>query len=208
MNPSPCIGLVDDDPATLRALRRLLAAEGMSVLTWGSAEELIASLAGNAPDCLVLDVDMPGLSGLELQERLRTRHPGLPVIFLTGQGDIPMTVRAMKSGAVNFLTKPVQAEELLAAVRAALDLAAGHRAAAKLTASVRRRFAALTPREQEVMAHLITGRLNKQVAADLGTSEQTIKVHRMRIFAKMEVHSVAELVRLADRLELRPAGQH
>lgn len=208
MNTAPCIGLVDDDPATLRSLRRLLAAEGMSVLTWGSAEELIASLAGNAPDCLVLDVDMPGLSGLELQERLRTRGFCIPVIFLTGQGDIPMTVRAMKCGAVNFLTKPVQAEELLAAVRTALDLAAGHRAAARLTATARRRFATLTPREQEVMAHLITGRLNKQVGADLGTSEQTIKVHRMRIFSKMEVHSVAELVRLADSLGVRPAGPH
>jgi len=208
MNTAPCIGLVDDDPATLRSLRRLLAAEGMSVLTWESAEELIASLAAAVPDCLVLDVDMPGLNGLELQEQLRARHPGMPVVFLTGQGDIPMTVRAMKSGAVNFLTKPVQAEELLAAVRAALDLAAGHRTAEKLTAGVRRRFATLTPREQEVMAHLITGRLNKQVAADLGSSEQTIKVHRMRIFSKMEVHSVAELVRLADSLGVRPAGPH
>lgn len=208
MSSNPCIGLVDDDETVRRALRRLLMAEGYDVRTWGSADELLTSLPDSAPDCLVLDVQMPGLNGLDLQERLSSHGVRIPIIFLTGQGSIPMTVRAMQGGAVNFLTKPVQDADLFAAVRAALEVVKRQRTASRQAAAARKLHATLTPREQEVMAHLITGRLNKQVAADLGTSEQTIKVHRMRIMDKMQVQSVAELVRLADVLGVKPAAGH
>ncbi len=206
MNPAPCIGLVDDDPVTLRSLRRLLTAEGYEVSSWPSARELLAATDA-LPDCLVLDVDMPGLNGLELQARILARGLPTPVIFLTGAGDIPMTVQAMKAGAVNFLTKPAKAAELLAAIRTALELVAARRTAESQTAALRRRYSTLTPREREVVPHLITGRLNKQIAAELGTSEQTIKIHRMRILSKIGIHSVAELVRVADALGISPA-QH
>lgn len=206
MKPAPCIGLVDDDAATLRALRRLLLAEGYAVETWSSAEDLLRSPPSAPPDCLVLDVQMPGLSGLDLQERLATLGLRIPVVFLTGQGDIPMTVRAMKGGAVNFLTKPVQDDDLFAAVRAALEIAERQRASDRQLADARRRLATLTPREQEVLTHIIAGKLNKQIAADLGTGEQTIKVHRMRVLEKMGVPSVAGLVRIADSLKIEPAG--
>ena len=205
MTSAPCIGLVDDDAAMLRALRRLLEAEGFTVKTWASADGLLRALPADVPDCLVLDVQMPGLNGLDLHGHLGTLGLRVPVIFLTGKGDIPMTVRAIKGGAVNFLTKPVADEALFAAVRAALGIAAAQRAADERLAGVRRCFDSLTPREQEVLTHIITGKLNKQVAADLGTSEQTIKVHRMRVMEKMGVHSVAELVRLADSLGIAPA---
>lgn len=208
MNPIPCIGLVDDDEVVRRALRRLLMAEGYRVRTWDSADGLIPALQESAPDCLVLDVQMPGINGLDLQQQLLAQGIHIPIIFLTGQGSIPMTVRAMQGGAVNFLTKPVNDEDLFTAVNAALEVAARRRDAAVRVEQMRRLHDTLTPREQEVLTHLITGRLNKQVAADLGTSEQTIKVHRMRIMDKMQVSSVAELVRIADLLGLRPADRH
>lgn len=208
MKPAPCIGLVDDDPAMLRALRRLLTAEGFAVKTWASAHDLLSAMPGALPDCLVLDVQMPGLNGFDLKERLAAGGAAIPVVFLTGQGDIPMAVQAMKGGAVNFLTKPVEDEALLAAVRAAVDIAARQRDSDRQLADARKRFSTLTPREREVLTHIITGRLNKQIAADLGASEQTIKVHRMRVLSKMGVPSVADLVRLAQRLRIEPASPH
>jgi FixJ family two-component response regulator len=162
---------------------------------------LLDDPAVETADCLLLDVAMPGTNGLELQEKLTALGTSQPVVFLTGKGDIPMTVRAMKAGAVNVLTKPVADEELFAAIRAALEIA-------RSTKSARERFATLTPREREVFTHVIAGRLGKQIAAQLGTSEQTIKVHRMRITEKLGEPSVAGLVRLADSLGISPARWH
>jgi FixJ family two-component response regulator len=201
MNPPHCIGILDDDAAMRRALRRLLEAEGYRVHCWASAAELLEDPDLETADCLLLDVSMPGIGGLDLQDQLAARGIRLPVVFLTGKGDIPMTVRAMKTGAVDFLTKPVADEVLFAAIRAALEIAARGKPA-------RERLATLTPREREVFTHVIAGKLNKQIAAVLGTSEQTIKVHRMRITEKLGEPSVAGLVRLADSLGIPPACGH
>lgn len=202
------IGIVDDDPALLRALRRLLTVEGFAVRTFDSAAQLLAELDAADLDCLVLDVTMPGLSGLELQDHLNHHESAPPVVFLTGDGDIPMTVRAIQAGAVNFLTKPVNDTDLLSAVRKGVALAARRKARDEKLGQARERLASLTPRELEVMSHVITGRPNKQIAADLGTGEQTIKVHRMRIMEKMGVNSVVELARLAASLKVKPAASH
>lgn len=206
MTSASCIGLVDDDPAFARAISRLLVAEGYNVKCWRSAAEVLPIGPEEMPDCLVLDVHMPGCGGLDLQERLLASGIDVPVIFLTGRGDIPMTVRAMKAGAVTVLTKPVSDEDLFSALRTALEGAARQRARRDQVAEVVQRHRLLTPREQEVMVHLITGKLNKQIAADLGTSEQTIKVHRMRVLEKMGVRSVAGLVSLAALLSIHPAA--
>ncbi len=202
----PIIGIVDDDPAFLRALRRLLTGEGFAVRSFPSAAAFLETLGESNLDCLVLDVSMPDVSGLDLQEKLNASNHPLPIVFLSGAGDIPMTVRAMKSGAQNFLTKPVNDAELLSAIQAAVALSAGRRAEGARLSGLRERLASLTPRECEVMTHVITGKLNKQIAADLGTGEQTIKVHRMRLMEKLAVHSVAELVRLAADLGIAPAN--
>lgn len=203
---SETIGLVDDEPGMLKALGRLLRAKGFAVRTFASAEEFLAGFAEPRLDCAVLDVAMPGLSGLDLQERLKRRGVSLPIIFLTGEGDIPMSVRAIKAGAVNFLTKPVDQAELLDTLRLALREGARLRAEEAALADLRSRAERLTAREVEVLRHVIAGRLNKQIAADLGTVEQTIKVHRMRITEKMGLASVAELVRAAERLGIAPAS--
>ena len=205
MTPTPSIGVVDDDGVMRRALTRLLSGGGWRVQSFASAEEVLALPSETLPDCLVLDVHMPGMGGLDLLDTLTASGRRVPVVFLTGKGDIPMTVRAMRGGAVDFLTKPVEELALFAAVEAALGLAAERRAADDRCATLRQRHATLTPREQEVFRHLLTGRLNKQVAAALGNSEQTVKVHRMRLMEKLGVHSVAELVRIADALGIRPA---
>ena len=154
----------------------------------------------NAPGCLVLDVAMPGLNGLELQQALIAGGHELAIVFLTGHGDIPMSVQAMKRGAVDFLTKPVNDDDLLNAVRVAIEKDRLQREERAEVADIQQRLATLTPREREVLQHLITGQLNKQIAADLGTVEKTIKVHRARVLEKMQVHSVAELVHLAERV--------
>ena len=208
MNPTPSVGLVDDDPALRRALTRLLSAGGFSVRAFSSAAELLISL--NAPhppppDCLILDVQMPDTGGLDLLDLLNAAGLDIPVVFLTGHGTIPLTVRAMKNGALNVLTKPVDDTDLFAAVHAALATAATRKAHHSRIADARRRLASLTPRELEVMTHLITGKLNKQTAAHLQTCEQTIKVHRMRILRKLEIRSIAELTRLAADLNIHPA---
>jgi FixJ family two-component response regulator len=198
--PKPArIGLIEDDQAMRRALRRLLGAAGYEVDCWESADHFLAAGPEPPPDCLLLDVSMPGTNGIELQQRLLAAGCRTPIVFLTGKGDIPMTVRALKAGAVDFLTKPVDRANLFAALRNALDLAARRQSAQRLVDS-------LTPREREVFAHVISGRLNKQIAADLGTSEQTIKVHRMRLMEKLGENSVAGLVRLAERLSIPPAA--
>lgn len=208
MIPPPAVGLVDDDPALRRALTRLLSAGGFSVRSFSSAAELLISL--NAPDppppdCLILDVQMPDTGGLDLLDLLNAAGRDIPVVFLTGHGTIPLTVRAMKNGALNVLTKPVDDTDLFAAVHAALATAASRKAHHSRTADARRRLASLTPREREVMTHLITGKLNKQTASDLHTCEQTIKVHRMRILRKLDIRSIAELTRLAADLNIHPA---
>jgi len=199
VSATPLVHVVDDEPALRKALARLLRAEGFVVQTHASAAEFLASWHPGEPACLVLDVAMPGMDGLELQARLARDGILLPVVFLTAHGDIPMSVRAIRAGAVDFLTKPVDDTALLRAVRAALDQAVALTATRTEAAAWRDRLRSLTPREHEVMAGVIGGKLNKQIAADLGVQEQTIKVHRGRVMEKMGVTSLADLVRSAER---------
>ena len=191
--------LVDDEPDLRRAIERLLRAVGFKVESHGSALEFLARLPAEADGCVVMDLAMPGLDGLEAQERLVAASTRWPVVFLTGRGDIRSSVRAMKAGAVDFLTKPVKAEELIASVGLGL-------ARVREVADLRARYAQMTPREREVMEHVIAGRLNKVIAAELGTTEQTIKVHRSRVMEKLGIRSVAALVTAAQRLGVSPAG--
>jgi FixJ family two-component response regulator len=192
----PIVHLIDDDPAVRRALGRLLAAAGHRCETHDSAEAFLARQPDPGPACAVIDLQLPGASGLDLQARLAELDATLPLIFLTGRGDIPTSVQAMKGGALDFLTKPVEAAALLAAIAAALDRGRALRAARAAEAGVDARLARLTPREREVLDMVVEGRLNKQIAADLGVAEKTIKVHRARVMQKLEVRTVADLVRL------------
>ena len=194
--------LLDDEPGMLKALSRLLKAEGFTVQAFTSAKTFLEWYRPETLSCLVLDVAMPELNGLELQERLTRSGLLVPIVFLTGHGDIPMSVQAIKAGAVDFLTKPVKDADLLRAVRAALQRAAEQRELISEIALLRQRYSSLTPRECEVMAHVVSGQLNKQIADDLGIGEHTIKVHRARVMEKMGVESVADLVRAAERLGL------
>jgi FixJ family two-component response regulator len=195
--------LVDDDAGVLKALSRLLRARGYEVQAFTSPQAFLAGHDAAIAGCAVFDVSMPGLDGLELQQALSAGGSQRPVIFLTGKGDIPTSVRAMKAGAMDFLTKPVNDDDLLSAIeRAETEDATTRRASAELD-SINARFAILTPREREVMIHVIAGRLNKQIAGDLGTVEKTIKVHRGRVMEKLGVRSVADLVRLAEKAGIR-----
>lgn len=196
----PTVFVVDDDPAVLKSLSRLLRSTRLACATFSSPREFLDRHDPNAPGCLVLDVAMPGLNGLELQQALIAGGHELPIIFLTGHGDIPMSVQAMKRGAADFLTKPVNDDTLLAAIRVAIEKDRLQRQSRAEVAEIRQRLATLTPRELEVLEHVVTGQLNKQIADDLGTVEKTIKVHRARVMEKMKVHSVAELVHLAERV--------
>ena len=200
-NAVPTVFIVDDDPAVLKSLSRLLRAAQLSVVTFGSAQEFLEQHDTRAPGCLVLDMAMPGLNGLELQDALATKGSTVPIIFLTGHGDVPMSVQAMKRGAFDFLTKPVNDDDLIKAVHAALEKNRIARQSRDELDDIRERLATLTPREREVLTHVVTGQLNKQIAYDLGTVEKTIKVHRARVMEKMKVDSVAELVRLTERLK-------
>jgi FixJ family two-component response regulator len=199
IEPQPTVFLVDDDPSVLRANSRLLRSQGFGVLEFSSAQEFLdqKDLTSNA--CLVLDVAMPGTSGLELQKSLAKRGGSLPIIFLTAFGDISMGVGAIKEGAADFLTKPVDPDTLVASIRAALARGQITRQAQAEVAEIRRRLATLTPREYEVFEHVVSGCLNKQTAAELGAAEKTIKIHRGRVMEKMQVQSVAELAILAER---------
>jgi FixJ family two-component response regulator len=194
--------LVDDDPAVRKSLARLLREEGFGVEEFESAEAFLSRAQPPAEGCMVLDVTMPGLDGLELQERLRESGRHLPIVFLTGVGDIPMSVRAIKSGATEFLTKPVRSQVLVDAVRAAIEEASADRQARAELAIHRQRFAALTGREREVLQGLMKGRLNKQIAGDLGVVEQTVKWHRAHIMERMHARTVAELMHIAAKLGL------
>ena len=201
--PSPTVFVVDDYAPLRRSISRLLNAAGFVVVAFGSAEEFLAQYDPQTSGCLVLDLGMPTLDGLELQRILTKAGSLLPIIFLTGAGDIPSSVRAMKEGASDFLTKPVNDEELLAAVRVAIEKnRALHREQAELS-EIRARVTTLTPREREVLEYVVAGKLNKQIASELGTVEQTVKVHRAHVMQKMKAHSVAELVRLTERCGIR-----
>jgi FixJ family two-component response regulator len=204
--PDPVVFVVDDDPALRHALTNLLRSVGLRVETFGSAREFLAGPRPDAPGCLVLDVRLPGLSGLDLQHELATAQLDLPIIFITGYGDIPMTVRAMKAGAVEFLTKPFRDQDLLDAIQHALerDRVAWHQRVA--LAALRQCYDRLTPREREVMRLVVAGLLNKQIAAELGTSEIMVKVHRGQVMRKMQAASVADLVRMAAQLRIPVTG--
>lgn len=196
--------LVDDEPDLRRALERLLRAEGCEVAGFDSAAEFLAKVPPDAPGCVVLDVAMPGLDGLAMQQRLSADGALLPIVFLTGHGDIPMSVRAVKAGAVDFLTKPVKGVDLLRAVGAALELSDQRQAQRADLADLQARAAQLTPREREVFGHVIAGRLNKIIADRISTTEQTVKVHRARVMDKMGAESVADLVRIGQRIGIDP----
>jgi FixJ family two-component response regulator len=191
--------LVDDDAGVLKALSRLLRAKGYNIQSYTSPQEFLARHDATMAGCAVLDVSMPGLDGLELQQALAVEGSPRPVIFITGKGDIPTSVRAMKAGALDFLTKPVSEEDLLAAVGRAEEQDAKSRQDRADVASIQAKLATLTPREREVLTHVVAGRLNKQIAGDLGTVEKTIKVHRSRMMDKLGVRTIADLVRLAQK---------
>lgn len=197
--------VVDDDMSIRRSLSHLLGAAGLNVAAFASAQEFLERYNPSAPGCLVLDLAMPGLNGLELQEMLAARGSRLPIIFLTGHGDLPSGLKAMKSGAADFLTKPVEADDLIKTLRGAIEKDRIAREIDAELAEIRRRFARLTPREYEVLCHVISGKLNKQIAAHLGTVEKTVKVHRARVMEKIQAQSLAELIRLAGRAGIQPS---
>ena len=195
----PVVIVVDDDPAIRKAIDRLLRSVGLRVELFESAQEFRQSNRPDAPSCIVLDVRLPGQSGLNLQRDLAAADIRVPVIFITAHGDIPMSVRAMKAGAVEFLTKPFHDQDLLDAIEVALEKDRARRAEDKLTAKLRERFDTLTARERQVMQLVVAGRLNKQIAAELGISEMTAKIHRGQVFRKMQAASLPDLVRMADK---------
>ena len=201
--PSPTVFVVDDDAAIRKAVSRLLRSAGIAVTVFESPREFLAQYDPNTPGCLVLDLAMPGFNGLQLQTVLGERGSILPIIFLSGHGDVSKSVQAMKGGAFDFLTKPVNAKNLLPAIRAAIERGAVARREQAELSEIRARLDTLTPREREVLEHVATGKLNKQVAGDLGITEATVKMHRARVIAKMKVQSVAELARWTERCGIR-----
>jgi len=199
--------VVDDDASMRTALGNLVRSIGLQAETFESASDFLAIELPNAPCCLVLDVRLPGLSGLDFQVELAKRKNQIPIIFITGHGDIPMTVKAMKAGAVEFLTKPLRDQDLLDAVKIALDRDRARHHDQKAVAELQSRFQQLTPREQEVMGMVTSGLLNKQIAGKMGITENTVKVHRGKLTRKMGASSLAELVRMADALGVRYSGR-
>ena len=201
--PHSTVYIVDDDASVRRGLSNLVRSVGLQAEVFASASEFLAVKRPDAPACLILDVRLPGLSGLDFQAELAKARNQIPIIFITGHGDIPMTVKAMKAGAIEFLTKPFRDQDLLDAIRVALERARAMLESEQSAAQLRSKFAALTPREQEVMAWVTGGLLNKQVAAEIGVTEVTVKVHRAKLTKKMGAKSLAELVVMADILGIR-----
>jgi len=198
----PIVFVVDDDPSMREALQDLVASIGLEARVFASAQEFLQARRPDAPGCLVLDVRLPGMSGLTFQQELANAGIDLPVIFITGHGDVPMSVRAIKAGAVEFLMKPFRDQELLDAINAGIERDRAQRGEAARVADLRSRFASLTSREREIMALVILGRLNKQIAGELGVTEATVKVHRGQVMHKMRAESVPDLVRMGDALNL------
>jgi len=196
----PIVFVIDDDPSVRRAIRRLIGSVGLQVELFGSAREFLHSRRPDAPSCLVLDIRLPGISGLDFQCELAAANIHIPIIFITAHGDIPMTVRAMKAGAVEFLTKPFHDQDLLDAIHVALERDRAKRKQEAEIATLLQRWESLTPREREVLPLVVSGLLNKQIAAEIGTSETTVKVHRGQLMRKMGADSLAALVRLAERI--------
>lgn len=198
---TPVVFVVDDDPSLRRAIKRLVESVGSQVELFGSAEEFLQAKRPDAPSCLVLDIRLPKISGLEFQRQLTNAGIHIPIIFITAHGDIRMTVRAMKAGAVEFLPKPFRDQDLLDAIQQALERDKTRRAQEAEVEKLRTRYESLTPREREVLPRLVSGLLNKQIAAEIGTSEATVKVHRSQLMRKMGTASLAELVRMFEKLQ-------
>jgi RNA polymerase sigma factor (sigma-70 family) len=198
----PTVLIIDDDPAIRRSLSRLLRSVGMDAQLFESIPDFLRAEHPDGPSCLVLDVNLPGQSGLDLQRELSATNRQFPIIFITGHGDIPMSVKAMKGGAIEFLTKPFQDQDLLDAIQFGLARDRERRENDNALRTLKQRFESLTPREREIMIHVVQGRLNKQIAGDIGISEPTVKVHRSNLMRKMKAGSLPDLARMADRLDL------
>jgi RNA polymerase sigma factor (sigma-70 family) len=195
--------VVDDDPSVRSAIKRLLESVGLQVELFGSAQEFVpGKTRPNVPSCLVVDIRLPGISGLDFQQELAKANVHIPIIFITGHGDVPMSVRAMKSGAVEFLTKPFRDQDLLDAIQLGLEKDRARRQREAEIAVLQERFESLTQREREVITMVVAGKLNKQIAAEIGTTENTVKVHRSRAMEKMQAQSLADLVRMVERLQV------